>query len=65
MPKMNGHDLAELLQSINHDLKCIFMSGYTADVIDSHEVLDQKMNFIQKPFSRKELAEIIRKVLDE
>jgi two-component system cell cycle sensor histidine kinase/response regulator CckA len=65
MPKMNGRDLAELLQSINPDLKCVFMSGYTADVLDSHEILDKKMNFIQKPFSRKELAEIIRKVLDE
>jgi len=41
------------------------MSGYTADVIESHEVLDKKMNFIQKSFYRKELDKIIRKVLDE
>jgi len=33
------------------------MSGYTVDVIKSHEVLDKKMNFIQKPFSRKVLDE--------
>ncbi|MBU8910298.1 MAG: response regulator [Desulfobacterales bacterium] len=65
MPKMNGHDMAELLRSTYPDLKCIFMSGYTADVIAHHGVLDKGIRFIQKPFSRRELAEIIRKVLDE
>ena len=65
MPKMNGHDLAELLQSICPDLKCIFMSGYTADAIVKQGVLNKGVNFIQKPFSRRELAEIIRKVLEE
>lgn len=65
MPKMNGHDMAELLRSTYPDLKCIFMSGYTADVIAHHGVLDKGTRFIQKPFSRRELAEIVRKVLDE
>ena len=65
MPKMNGRDLAEQLQIDYPDLKCIFMSGYTADAIAHQGVLDKKVNFIQKPFSRIELAEIVRKVLDE
>ena len=65
MPKMNGRDLAEQLQPICPDLKCIFMSGYTADVITHKGVLDKKENFIQKPFSRKDLAEMVRKVLDK
>jgi CheY-like chemotaxis protein len=65
MPKMNGRDLAEQLQTDYPDLKCIFMSGYTADAIVNQEILDKKVNFIQKPFSRIELAEIVRKVLDE
>ncbi len=65
MPKMNGRDLAEQLQSDYPDLKCIFMSGYTADAIVNKEILDEKVNFIQKPFSRMDLAEIVRKVLDE
>jgi PAS domain S-box-containing protein len=64
MPKMNGRDLAELLQSICPDLKCIFMSGYTATAISHQGVLDKGVNFIQKPLSRRKLAEIVRKVLD-
>jgi DNA-binding NtrC family response regulator len=65
MPKMNGRDLAEQLQSVCPDLKCIFMSGYTADAIAHQGVLDKEVNFIQKPFSRRDLAEIVRKVLDK
>jgi PAS domain S-box-containing protein len=65
MPKMNGHDLVEQLQPICPDLKCIFMSGYTADAIANQGVLDKEVNFIQKPFSRIDLAKIVRKVLDE
>jgi two-component system, cell cycle sensor histidine kinase and response regulator CckA len=40
------------------------MSGYTADVIAHHGVLDQGVHFIQKPFSKKKLAVKIREVLD-
>lgn len=65
MPKMNGRDLAEQLQPVCPDVKCIFMSGYTSDVITPQGVLDKEVNFIQKPFSRRDLAEIVRKSLDE
>jgi two-component system, cell cycle sensor histidine kinase and response regulator CckA len=65
MPKMNGRDLAKQLQSICPDLKCLFMSGYTADGIANQGVLDKEVNFIQKPFSKRELAEIVRKMLDQ
>jgi PAS domain S-box-containing protein len=64
MPKMNGRDLAQQLQSICPDMKCIYMSGYTADVITDKGVLDKGENFIQKPFSKKKLAELVRNVLD-
>ncbi len=65
MPKMNGPDLAEQLQSICPGLNCIFMSGYTADAISHQGVLAKGVHFIQKPFSREELAKIVRKALDE
>ena len=65
MPEMNGRELSEYLQSFYPDLKCIFMSGYTANTIAHHGVLDEGMHFVQKPFSKKDLATIIRKVLDE
>ncbi|WP_051148520.1 hybrid sensor histidine kinase/response regulator [Desulfospira joergensenii] len=65
MPKMNGRDLARQLQHLFPDLKCLFMSGYTADVIAHHGVLDEGMEFIQKPFSKKALIEKVRDVLDK
>ncbi|SMC39276.1 His Kinase A (phospho-acceptor) domain-containing protein [Desulfocicer vacuolatum DSM 3385] len=65
MPEMNGLELANSLQSIYPNLKCIFMSGYTSNAIARHGVLDEGVNFIQKPFSKKDLARIVRKVIDE
>ena len=64
MPEMNGRELSKLLQSQYPDLKCIFMSGYTADAIAQHGVLDEGIDFIQKPCSQIDLAKIVRKVLD-
>jgi len=66
MPEMNGRDLVNNLQSLyKSSLKCIFMSGYTANAIAHQGVLDQGVHFIQKPFSTIDLAKIVRKVLDE
>ena len=64
MPQMNGRELSERLQFLYPDLKCLFMSGYTADAIAHHGVLEDDIHFIQKPFSRGDLATIVRKVLD-
>lgn len=65
MPEMNGRELATLLQSLYPDIKILFMSGYTADVIAHRGVLDQGVNFIQKPFSMKSLAVKVRQALGE
>ncbi|MDU0458814.1 MAG: PAS domain S-box protein [Geobacteraceae bacterium] len=64
MPEMNGKDLVNRLMSRNPRLKCLYMSGYTADVISRHGVLDEGVNFIQKPFSLPALAGKVRQVLD-
>ncbi|SMD05089.1 PAS domain S-box-containing protein [Desulfocicer vacuolatum DSM 3385] len=63
MPEMNGRDLAENILSICPDLRCLFMSGYTANVIAHHGVLEDDVNFIQKPFSRKQLGTGVREAL--
>ena len=63
MPEMNGRELARQISSAYPDLKCLFMSGYTADVIAHHGVLDEGVNFIQKPFSIEGLMEKIHQVL--
>jgi len=64
MPEMNGRDLARNLLSLYPDIKRLFMSGYTADVIAHHGVLEQGVDFIQKPFSREVLAARVREMLD-
>jgi YesN/AraC family two-component response regulator len=64
MPEMNGKDLAHNLMSKYPNLKCLFMSGYTADVIAQHGVLEEGTHFIHKPFSLPDLAVKVRKVLD-
>ena len=56
MPEMNGHDLALTLVSLRPGIRQLFMSGYTADVIAHHGVLDDGVCFIQKPFTMKELS---------
>jgi PAS domain S-box-containing protein len=56
MPEMNGQYLAKLLVNIIPGLKCLFSSGYTANVITHHGVLDEGVNFLQKPFSINDLA---------
>ncbi len=64
MPEMNGRDLAKNLLSLYPDLKRLFMSGYTANVIAHHGVLDEGVYFIQKPFSMEDLAAKVREALD-
>ena len=64
MPDMNGRTLSDNLKSLCPDLKCLFMSGYTADVISRHGVLDEGVHFIQKPFSMRELSKSVRNALD-
>ena len=64
MPEMNGRDLARTLLSLRPHLKCLFASGYTANVIAHRGVLDEGMHFIQKPFSTKDLAAKVREALD-
>ncbi len=65
MPEMNGRDLSKKLLSIYPDLKCLFMSGYTANVIAHHGVLDTGVQFINKPFSTQDLSTKVREVLDK
>jgi PAS domain S-box-containing protein len=64
MPEMNGRDLADQMHTLYPDIKILFMSGYTANVIAHHGVLDEEVRFIQKPFSIEELAAKVREALE-
>ena len=65
MPEMNGRDLSKNLLKIIPKMKCLYMSGYTANVIAHHGVLDENIHFISKPFSLPALASKVREVLDK
>ncbi|MGC8493575.1 MAG: response regulator, partial [Syntrophobacteraceae bacterium] len=64
MPEMDGKRLKSKLEEIKPGFKTIFMSGYTANVIAHHGVLDDGIDFLQKPFSVQSLAEKARDVLE-
>jgi PAS domain S-box-containing protein len=64
MPKMNGKDLATHILNRHPHMQCLFMSGYTADIIASQGILDEGIDFLQKPFSIQSLADTIRTVID-
>jgi CheY-like chemotaxis protein len=51
MPGMNGRDLWQKLSQEKTDLKILFMSGYTSDIIARQGVIDSNIHFIQKPFT--------------
>jgi signal transduction histidine kinase len=63
MPEMNGRDLARSMLALYPTMKRLFMSGYTADVIAHHGVLEAGVHFIQKPFTQVELTSRIRELL--
>jgi PAS domain S-box-containing protein len=65
MPEMNGRELADQLCTLFPDIKTLFMSGYTANVIAHRGVLEEGVNFIQKPFSIKDLSVKVRATLDQ
>jgi PAS domain S-box-containing protein len=64
MPEMNGPDLVRQLLERHPDLVCLYMSGYTANLIAEQGVRDDGVNFIAKPFSRNGLARKVRDALD-
>jgi PAS domain S-box-containing protein len=65
MPEMNGKDLGDILARQKPDIKTIFMSGYTANVIAHRGILDEGIDFLQKPFSIQTLLAKVRDVLEK
>jgi PAS domain S-box-containing protein len=64
MPEMNGRDLATRIIVRFPGIKRLFMSGYTANIIAQHGVLDEGVHFVQKPFTIPNLAAKVREALE-
>ena len=63
LPEMDGCELARRLQAGQSGLRCLFMSGYTDNVLTPHGVLDGSVHFLAKPFTVQELGDKVQEVL--
>src|SRR5579862_2646813 len=63
MPNMSGGDLAKELARLRPDTKLLFVSGYAGKTLLDHEVVDVETNFMQKPYTLKQLSLKIRSTL--
>ena len=64
MPGMNGRELAQRISEIRPNVKILYMSGYTENVIGHNGMLDAGVRLLQKPFNLRDLKGIVREVLD-
>ena len=65
MPSMSGRELASTLLKSRPMLRCLFMSGYTADLLAPSGIVPDDVHFLQKPWTPQRLAARVREVLDE
>jgi CheY-like chemotaxis protein len=65
MPKMSGRELAETVQAMRREIKVLYMSGYSDEVISHHGVLEGGTAFLQKPFRPDEFVQKVHDLLRE
>ena len=63
MPGMNGRELRDRVAALKPGLRCLFISGYTADVVARHGVVEEDIAFLPKPFSLDALARKVAELL--
>jgi PAS domain S-box-containing protein len=64
MPEKNGKEAYEEIRTMRHDIKALFMSGYTSDVVFDKGVLAKALDYIAKPIAPNELLHKVRNILD-
>jgi len=64
MPGMNGRELAQRVSEMRPNVKVLYMSGYTENVIGHNGTLDAGVRLLQKPFNLRDLKDKVREVLD-
>jgi PAS domain S-box-containing protein len=65
MPKQNGKEVGETIRKVRPEVKLLFASGYTMDIIKGKALAEADSDFIQKPFTPKDLLKKVREVLDK
>jgi two-component system, cell cycle sensor histidine kinase and response regulator CckA len=64
MPNMSGGELASELSTLRPEAVLLFVSGYAGKTVLDHNVIDLETNFLQKPYTLKQLSGKIRAALD-
>jgi response regulator RpfG family c-di-GMP phosphodiesterase len=64
MPGKNGREILAEIKEINPEIKVIFISGYTADIIQKRGIIEEGVEFVTKPFSNNLLLLKVREMLD-
>lgn len=65
MPKMPGNVVFEKARTLRPDIKCLFMSGYSSEIIQRFGVFKEKVDYLAKPFNPHDLVRKVREVLDQ
>jgi len=65
MPRKNGKEVGREIRSLRPDVKILFTSGYTADILEQKDILEENVDFISKPVLPHQLLVKIREMLDE
>ena len=64
MPQMSGRELADKIQALHPEIKTVFMSGYSSNLLSNRQVLDPRHVLLQKPLRLTQLAKALRDMLD-
>ena len=65
MPKKNGKEVYDEIRNVRPEIKSIFISGYTANMIHKKKIAEEGLHFFSKPILPDELLRRVRNVLDE
>lgn len=64
MPRKGGREVYDEMRAMRPDVKTLFMSGYTSDVIEGKKILEERLQLLHKPVRPRELLNKIREMLD-
>jgi two-component SAPR family response regulator len=62
MPQKDGKKVYDKIRKIKPDIKVLFMSGYTADIIHKNDIVDDNLNFLAKPVTPDKLLNKIHEI---
>ena len=65
MPQMGGVEMMSRIHGLHPNLPVLFLSGYTEDMLTANGAILPDVHFLQKPFTRGELARAVRAALDQ